>query len=421
MIILDAITRKLQVLLNGAATTTELPLLASWVDVTTTTYVPGSNNDITTGATAVDLVAAPSASTYRQVKLLTVFNADTVSAVVTLRYNDNGTTRILVKTTLAVGDTLVYTDGEGFRVITLNGAIKSSGSGASTFLDLTDTPTVYTGAGLDLVRVNTGETALEFVDPTTLTTFEATDVGMAEAQLSTRPWEFILPGTGIAVTIEGEQGDALRLSAVASEIDHGGLAGLTDDDHAAYLLASDATNRATFAANWTDLTDTGSTTLHSHTTTADLDLIDGTITTQPWETIIAGSNITITESSDGSAIVIASTGGGVTDHGALTGLADDDHTQYLLASDATDRSTFATNWTDLTDGGATVLHSHSSSSEATDVSHVDGTETAHIWERILAGSNITITEIGAGEAISIEATASGGTTSLGRTFLLMGA
>ena len=46
------------------------------------------------------------------------------------------------------------------------------------------------------------------------------------------------------------------------------------------------------------------------------------------------------------------------DHGGMDGLTDDDHTQYLLASAATDRTTFATNWTDLTDGGATTLHSH---------------------------------------------------------------
>lgn len=51
-------------------------------------------------------------------------------------------------------------------------------------------------------------------------------------------------------------------------------------------------------------------------------------------------------------------GGSTNHHGNLTGLLDDDHTQYLLASSATDRSTFATNWTDLTDAGATTLHKH---------------------------------------------------------------
>lgn len=47
-------------------------------------------------------------------------------------------------------------------------------------------------------------------------------------------------------------------------LDHGNIEGIADDDHEQYLLASDATDRATFAANWTDLTDTGETTLHTH-------------------------------------------------------------------------------------------------------------------------------------------------------------
>ena len=50
----------------------------------------------------------------------------------------------------------------------------------------------------------------------------------------------------------------------------------------------------------------------------------------------------------------------VTDHGDLAGLSNDDHTQYLLASSATDRTTFENNWTDLTDSGASTLHYHAS-------------------------------------------------------------
>lgn len=46
-----------------------------------------------------------------------------------------------------------------------------------------------------------------------------------------------------------------------------------------------------------------------------------------------GTNITITYDDGAGTITIdaAGGGGGVTDHGALTGLGDDDHTQYLLA------------------------------------------------------------------------------------------
>jgi hypothetical protein len=46
-------------------------------------------------------------------------------------------------------------------------------------------------------------------------------------------------------------------------------------------------------------------------------------------TLVAGSNVTITTDAATDTITIAATsGGGVTDHGALTGLADDDHAQY---------------------------------------------------------------------------------------------
>jgi len=68
----------------------------------------------------------------------------------------------------------------------------------------------------------------------------------------------------------------------ASASDHGNLAGLADDDHSQYLLASQATDRGTFTTNWADLTDSGATTLHKH------------------------------------------------DHGGMDGLGDDDHSQYLL-------------------------------------------------------------------------------------------
>lgn len=84
-------------------------------------------------------------------------------------------------------------------------------------------------------------------------------------------------GMAIGGTVtSGTPGDILIVGAgpvlaqetpatLAGTLDHGLLLGLTDDDHALYLLASDATSRVAFAANWTDLTDAGTTTLHSHT------------------------------------------------------------------------------------------------------------------------------------------------------------
>lgn len=44
--------------------------------------------------------------------------------------------------------------------------IGAGGAGATTFIGLTDTPSNFTSSGLKLVRVNTGETALEYTEPT---------------------------------------------------------------------------------------------------------------------------------------------------------------------------------------------------------------------------------------------------------------
>ena len=46
--------------------------------------------------------------------------------------------------------------------------VASGGSGVSDFVSLSDTPASFTGASLDLVRVNSGGTALEFVDTSAL-------------------------------------------------------------------------------------------------------------------------------------------------------------------------------------------------------------------------------------------------------------
>lgn len=46
--------------------------------------------------------------------------------------------------------------------------VGGGGGGVTTFLGLVDTPNTYTGSSLDLVRVNAGETDLEYVDGTTL-------------------------------------------------------------------------------------------------------------------------------------------------------------------------------------------------------------------------------------------------------------
>lgn len=126
MIVLDATTKSLQILLSGAVTTNQLAFTASYADyiASPAAFTPGANDGITNGATPVTLVAAPAASTQRQVKRINVYNSDTAPATVTIRVVSGANNRTQLTVTLQVGERIEYEDAEGFRVFTVAGAVK---------------------------------------------------------------------------------------------------------------------------------------------------------------------------------------------------------------------------------------------------------------------------------------------------------
>jgi hypothetical protein len=127
MIILDATTKSLQFKLAGAVTTNQLPFAASYVDTTGTATTPGEQDGTSNSTTAVTVVSAPASNTQRLVKNIVIQNADTAAATVTVIYNNNSTLRNIFVTTLAVGDQLVYEDGNGWICLDKNGNIKTTG------------------------------------------------------------------------------------------------------------------------------------------------------------------------------------------------------------------------------------------------------------------------------------------------------
>ena len=125
MIRLDATTRKLQAVLAGAITTNQLPCTVSYSDKTSTDYVGATQLTNTNSTTAVDICAAPGASTVRDIDYLSIRNRDTAAATVTVMLDDNGTDYEIVKAALAVGDSLIYTHGDGWRTVDSFGQVKS--------------------------------------------------------------------------------------------------------------------------------------------------------------------------------------------------------------------------------------------------------------------------------------------------------
>lgn len=135
--ILDATTKSLEIDLNAAATTNNMPVTVDYVDMTTTTTVAGSSDTASNGTTAVTILAAPAASTQRKVNSLSVYNADTASKIVTIQLNNNTTLRSIVVVDLQVGETLGYTDTQGWFVLTSAGTIKQ---GQAIAAQITNTP-----------------------------------------------------------------------------------------------------------------------------------------------------------------------------------------------------------------------------------------------------------------------------------------
>lgn len=156
---LDATTKKLQIILGGAVTTNELPWHVAYGEVAAdnSTSAPKGSHGLTTGGTAVDVIAAPAGGLVRELLHLTIQNADTAAATVTVRLDDGGTPRVSVQAALAVGDQLVYDIAAGWRTLNSAGAVK--GTSTATPHDLLDgTVNADTLAGTvvrgDIIRGN---------------------------------------------------------------------------------------------------------------------------------------------------------------------------------------------------------------------------------------------------------------------------
>jgi hypothetical protein len=125
MLVLQDANDTLEVVLAGAITTAQLPCVVTWRDITASAYVPGRSNANTNSTTPVTLVAAPAASAYRVIDHVSVYNADTVNATVTVRIDDNATEYILNRVTIGPAERLEYQEGTGWSVYNSAGAVKT--------------------------------------------------------------------------------------------------------------------------------------------------------------------------------------------------------------------------------------------------------------------------------------------------------
>lgn len=117
MLLLAATTDTFEITTDVACT---LDVHVSYVDASSTTLVPsgaGRQNTAITTATTTAILAAPGASTVRNMKTLKARNKGTSAVSVTVTFDQNATNFELHKVTLLAGECLQYIEGIGFFVL----------------------------------------------------------------------------------------------------------------------------------------------------------------------------------------------------------------------------------------------------------------------------------------------------------------
>jgi hypothetical protein len=125
MIILKATTETLQISSSSSAA---LDYSATYADITTVSFNPDSNEGKITSATTTTIVAAPAASTQRQVKMITISNIDGVlmSSIVVQKNISSTLYNLTPSVNLLPGEVLQYMDGTGWIYYSAIGTIKST-------------------------------------------------------------------------------------------------------------------------------------------------------------------------------------------------------------------------------------------------------------------------------------------------------
>lgn len=171
MIRLDTTSRKLTAVLDGG--TNGVHYAVTYNDRTATAFGPGATAvALSNGTTPVDILAAPSGSTVREVDGVTARNTSGAARTVTIKYDVSGTGYEVAKATLAAGGALQYTHGEGWRAFDADGALAGGGGGSGG----------GTGAALSVYGVAGGSSAAR-ADIAVLDTASANMLAYADGEV----------------------------------------------------------------------------------------------------------------------------------------------------------------------------------------------------------------------------------------------
>jgi hypothetical protein len=187
-LVLDTTTKTIKVVMSGAAATTNPDFTASFADNNGTTFTEAASDGALTGASDATVVSSPASGYRRIIKKIFIENKDTAAVTITVKYDNNGTQRNIVKVTLQVGDTW-STDG----TYDTNGALKQT-LGSVNLNNVTGTLAVANGGTGVTTSTGTGSTVLS-TSPTLVTPLLGTPTSGVATNLTGLPLSTGVTGT----------------------------------------------------------------------------------------------------------------------------------------------------------------------------------------------------------------------------------
>lgn len=113
--LLDTSKKSIEILLGEAKTTSEVEIIAHYEDRDNQDRLyPITQTSLSNGVAASTIISPPKDNTARRVKDITIYNADTVQHVVTIRLNETADTRRMLRVTMGAGQTQEYTEDRGW-------------------------------------------------------------------------------------------------------------------------------------------------------------------------------------------------------------------------------------------------------------------------------------------------------------------
>ena len=123
-------TDGIEVVTTTAAT---IDYTASFADHTSSAFTPSKSAGQITSATTTTVVAAPAASTQRQLKQLTLRNIGTASNTLTVQRDVSGANRVMFQAALGVNETLLMDANGAFTVHNSAGTLKTQATDISGY------------------------------------------------------------------------------------------------------------------------------------------------------------------------------------------------------------------------------------------------------------------------------------------------